>query len=184
MEKKIIRLIVDVQVDFVTGALRNEHAIPVVPHIVEFVKEGAEKGYTMVFTKDTHKKETYASTLEGATIPPHCIEHTEGWEIVPELKPYTKDEKSIVITKETFAANWAKIFENKTIYSLFANADEIQVVGFVTSICVASQLLTLRGWFPNKKIVLYSNLTADLSPKEYAAALSVAKSCQIEIREY
>nr|MCR4715748.1 isochorismatase family protein [Lachnospiraceae bacterium] len=86
-----VLIVVDMQNDFVTGALRNEEAIAIVPNVVKKVKEERAKDTDIIFTRDTHKGD-YMNTEEGRNLPvPHCIYKTEGWEIIDELKELADD---------------------------------------------------------------------------------------------
>lgn len=121
---------VDVQNDFITGALRNEAAIAKMPKIIEFAKECVAKGYKLYATRDTHKKtvigftETgyvneggiiknerierpvsgYLTTLEGQKLPvEHCVEGTDGWMIDSALMDVL-DGKCTFVNKPTFGS--------------------------------------------------------------------------------
>ncbi|MBR5897416.1 MAG: cysteine hydrolase, partial [Lachnospiraceae bacterium] len=84
MKKALV--VVDMQVDFTTGALENAEAVKVIPSIVKKVNDAFEAGEDVFFTRDTHA-DNYMATEEGKNLPvPHCIKGTAGWEIVPELK--------------------------------------------------------------------------------------------------
>ena len=80
--KKVL-VIVDVQNDFVDGALGTKEAVEILP----YVKEEISKKYDDVFvTFDTHE-ENYLDTLEGKMLPvKHCIRHTEGSELNKEIQ--------------------------------------------------------------------------------------------------
>ena len=82
--KKIL-VAIDVQNDFITGALRNTEAIKKVPNIVKKIREF--DGEAIIYTMDTHF-EDYMDTREGQNLPvPHCIKGTDGWKIREELMP-------------------------------------------------------------------------------------------------
>ena len=185
---------VDVQKDFIDGALRNEKAIEVTPKIVEFAKECVEKGYKLYATRDTHEATKwtekncaqivvgYLATLEGRKLPvEHCIECTDGWMIDNRLMEVL-DGKCTFVNKPTFgsfdlAEIIAEDFENEDI-------DEIILCGFVSSICVISNALLLRAKFPNKNVTIYDNLCADLDDNGHNSAMTVAHNCQIDIKSY
>lgn len=185
---------VDVQKDFIDGALRNEKAIEVTPKIVEFAKECVEKGYKLYATRDTHEATKwtekncaqivvgYLATLEGRKLPvEHCIECTDGWMIDNRLMEVL-DGKCTFVNKPTFGSFdlveiIAEDFENEDI-------DEIILCGFVSSICVISNALLLRAKFPNKNVTIYDNLCADLDDNGHNSAMTVAHNCQIDIKSY
>lgn len=120
---------VDVQKDFIDGALRNEKAIEVTPKIVEFAKECAAKNYKLYATRDTHEKTIweikteivncdggkqekefakvvggYFTTLEGKKLPvEHCVEGTDGWMIDDRLMEVLEG-KCTFVNKPTFGS--------------------------------------------------------------------------------
>ena len=77
--KKIL-VVVDMQNDFITGALGNVECQTTVQKVVDLIKNNK---YDNIFlTRDTHH-DNYMETQEGKNLPvPHCIENTAGWEIV------------------------------------------------------------------------------------------------------
>ena len=112
---------VDVQKDFIDGALKNEQAIEVTPKIVEFAKEcAADPDCKLYATRDTHDKTDtlpesadgtvlekhagYLTTLEGKRLPvEHCIELTDGWMIDNRLMEVL-DGKCTFVNKPTFGS--------------------------------------------------------------------------------
>ena len=97
-----ILIVVDMQNDFVSGALGTQEAFDIVPYVVGRVAEGAARGEEILFTRDTHGPD-YMDTQEGRHLPvPHCIRGTEGWEIIPQLQPDTVGRT--VIDKPTLRA--------------------------------------------------------------------------------
>ena len=82
-------IIIDMQNDFTTGALKNDAATEMIPAIVEKAKELKAKGYTIIATRDTHQ-ENYLETQEGKNLPvPHCIENSDGWQVVEPIAAVT-----------------------------------------------------------------------------------------------
>ena len=92
-------IVIDMQNDFVTGSLANPAAAKTIPFIKEQIQRYKEKGYQVIFTRDTHY-ENYMETGEGKHLPVvHCVKGTKGWEIVPELN---STPEAIEIDKEHF----------------------------------------------------------------------------------
>ena len=173
-----ILVVIDMQNDFVRGSLSNPAAEAIVPKIKERIEAARENKEMVIFTQDTHDAD-YLETLEGQKLPvEHCIYGTEGWEIVDELK----DEAALCILKPTFMG-FDLINRIETVAAAMNEDVEIEVCGTVTSICVISTALMLRGAFRNSKIIVNSNLCADITPKGHAAALTVMKNCQIDVIE-
>ena len=171
---------VDLQNDFCSpnGSLANPAAEKIIIPIKERIKAARENKEMVIFTQDTHDAD-YLETLEGQKLPvEHCIYGTEGWEIVDELK----DEAALCILKPTFMG-FDLISRIETVAAAMNESVEIEVCGTVTSICVVSTALMLRGAFRDSKIIVNSNLCADITPEGHAAALTVMKNCQIDVIE-
>ena len=80
MAKKIV-VVVDMQKDFIDGALGSAEAVKIVDRCAEKIKEAKANGDTVIFTRDTHG-ENYMNTEEGKNLPvPHCIKGSDGWQI-------------------------------------------------------------------------------------------------------
>lgn len=175
-----VLVVIDMQRDFCSpnGSLSNPAAEAIIPGIKERIEAARENKEMVIFTQDTHM-EDYLETLEGQKLPvEHCIYGTEGWEIVDELK----DEATLCVLKPTFMG-FDLINRIETVAAAMNESVEIEVCGTVTSICVVSTALMLRGAFRNSKIVVNSNLCADITPEGHAAALTVMKNCQIDVIE-
>ena len=171
---------VDLQNDFCSpkGSLANPAAEKIITPIKERIKMARENKEMVVFAQDTHDAD-YLETLEGQKLPlEHCIYGTEGWEIVDELK----DEAALCVLKPTFMG-FDLINRIETVAAAMNEDVEIEVCGTVTSICVISTALMLRGAFRNSKIVVNSNLFFVFLPEGHAAALTVMKTCQIDVIE-
>ena len=183
-EKKKFLVVVDCQNDFITGALANPLADACVPAIVERIKQAHENGEQVMFTHDTHMVD-YLNTLEGQKLPvEHCIAYTKGWEFDSRIKRVEK-ECDKYFNKSTFGSfDVGEYIEDVTDYEYNTLKDkdiEIELCGFVTSICVAANAIILRAMFPNSKITINKNLTADVSEVAKSAALEVMKCQQIDI---
>ena len=169
-----ILVVVDMQKDFVDGALGTKEAVAIVPAVVKKIK-----GYDIknVFvTRDTHQAD-YIDTQEGAYLPvEHCIEGTPGWEINSEVADVVKG--ATFVNKPTFgsvtlAGMIRDIAENEDI--------EIELIGLCTDICVVSNALMLKAFMPEVKISVDSACCAGVTPKKHEAALETMRSCQINI---
>lgn len=172
-----VLIVVDMQNDFVNGSLGSQEAQAIVPNVVEKVKNWDSDIY---FTRDTHFL-PYLNTLEGQKLPVvHCIVNTEGWRIIPELNDYACNRTGNhnckkIIDKYTFGYNeWNQHFADHEEF-------EFELCGLCTDICVVSNALALRMFYPNAKITVDASCCAGVSPEKHAAALEVMKSCQIEV---
>jgi len=176
MKNKIL-IVIDMQNDFIDGALGTKEAVEIVPYVKEKIKEYKDNNYPVIFTKDTHF-DTYLSTLEGKNLPvPHCIINTPGWRIREELDP---DDKTYVIDKYTFGfIEFEKWLIDRNI--IIDGDTEIELCGLCTDICVISNALILRAYYPNTKIIVDSKATAGVTPETKEAALTTMKMCQITV---
>lgn len=180
MAKKIL-VVVDVQNDFVYGSLGSDEAIAVVPNIVKKVNEYKNNYDLIIFTQDTHYDD-YLDTQEGKKLPvEHCIRGTNGWEIIDEInyKKCKKFNNFAVYRKSTFGFDdwgWEERFNN-TDDSLL----DIEIIGLCTDICVITNALLIKTYYPEAKITVDASCCAGSTPERHKAALDVMKSCQINV---
>ena len=163
-------IVVDMQVDFISGSLGSDLAKAIVSNVVEKVKSFDGK---VIFTRDTHF-EDYMNTQEGRNLPvSHCIKDSDGWQICYELKPYA----DIVIDKLTFGS----IDLPNLIKSLGEPIEKIELCGLCTDICVISNAIVLKAAFPETLIAVDSSCSAGVSIESHNNALNAMKAVQIEI---
>ena len=177
---KEILVVVDMQNDFVTGALRNEQGMHIVPEIRAKVEQALAEGNLVVFTKDTHY-DNYMQTEEGVNLPvPHCIRGTWGWELVDELKEL-EEQATAVFEKETFGSDQLGSFIAQTIKE---NGDvkHIELVGLCTDICVISNAVIAKAFAPNTPIYVDANCCAGVTPESHDTALDAMSAFQIHIK--
>lgn len=165
-----ILVVVDMQNDFIDGALGTPEAVAIVPYVRERVKNFDGK---VIFTRDTHF-ENYLATEEGRRLPvPHCIKGTHGWQISDELLPFCTE----VIDKLTFGSS-----ELISRLGEYGDAPEsITLLGLCTDICVISNALLIKAFYPEVPIAVDSRGCAGVSPESHTNALMAMKTCQIDI---
>lgn len=167
-----ILIVVDMQSDFITGALGSADAQAIVPNVVEKVK-----GFTgrVIFTRDTHP-ENYMDTQEGHNLPvPHCVKGTAGWEICPELAPLCKE----VIDKPTFGS--AKLGELLVAADKEEAISSVTLVGLCTDICVISNAMLVKAFLPEVPVTVDASCCAGVTPDSHKTALSAMLPCQIKV---
>ena len=167
MKKTLV--VVDMQKDFVDGALGTKEAIAIVERVRQKIYEYHENGYQIIFTRDTHF-ENYLDTNEGKHLPvKHCIKGTDGWQIVEGLEV----PGCIYIDKPTFGfVDWKKF-----------DLEEVELVGLCTDICVVSNALIIKALFPEINVYVDANCCAGVTPETHNAALTTMKMCQIIVKE-
>lgn len=175
MENTIL-IVVDMQKDFVTGALGSVQAQSILPKVAEKVKSFEGR---LIFTMDTHG-EDYFETQEGRRLPvKHCVKGTDGWNTEGILAEYAKAKNAAVYEKLTFgsialAQDLRRLNEQKAI-------DAIELVGVCTDICVISNALLLKAYLPEVTIRVDASCCAGVTVQKHEAALETMRSCQIEV---
>lgn len=171
-------IVIDMQNDFITGALGSAEAQVIVPNVVEKVKNFEGEVF---FTRDTHHSD-YFDTLEGINLPVlHCVQGSEGWQIIDALTPFIQHNYQ-VINKPTFGyENWKNYLHLDEDEYDFGLGIEFEICGVCTDICVVSNALALRMFYPDALITVDASCCAGVTPEKHKAALEVMKSCQIEV---
>ena len=163
-------IVVDMQVDFISGALGTAEACAIVPRVVDKVRSFDGR---VIFTKDTHGDD-YMETREGVRLPvPHCIKGTEGHELCEELLPLARD----TVEKPTFGSV-------ALVHRLQADAEPIEYIelcGLCTDICVISNAMLLKAAFPEVDIAVDAACSAGVTPASHRNALAAMRAVQIDI---
>lgn len=178
--KKDILFVVDMQNDFVDGVLGTTEAQAIIDDVKNIVEEHRANDNLIIYTMDTHI-EGEEPTKEEATLPVHCIKGTKGHEIISKLTP---EDSDILLEKRYFVHEDLKqkivdILVSKDI--AYQDINKIILVGICTDICVVSNALALRSIFPFTQIEVVGDLCAGTTPEAHNAALSVMKSCLIDV---
>ena len=169
-------IVVDMQKDFVDGALGSKEAVAIVPNVVKKIKEF--DGDIFV-TYDTHF-ENYMDTNEGKNLPvKHCIKGTDGWKLNDEVVAALSGKKYTEVEKITFGS--VKLPE---LVKAVAGDEEftVELVGLCTDICVVSNALMLKANFPEMDMSVDSACCAGVTVESHLAALTTMKMCQIAVK--
>ena len=174
--KKIL-VVVDMQKDFVDGALGTNEAQGIVENVVEKIKNHVGD---IIVTHDTHF-ENYMQTQEGKNLPvPHCIKGTDGWQLDKKVQFALKNREYKIIEKLTFGSTELPEY----IKANYNEKDiEIELIGLCTDICVVSNALLLKANFLETKISVDAKCCAGVTVDSHNAALTTMKMCQIEVKE-
>ena len=165
-----ILIVVDMQNDFIDGALGTKEAAAIVPYVKDVIESFDGKVY---FTRDTHF-ENYMETQEGANLPvTHCIKDTDGWQIRAELDALRRTE---AIDKLTFGSS-ALV----DVLKAEKDIESITFVGLCTDICVISNAMVVKAFFPELPLIVDAKGCAGVSPESHKRALEAMKVCQIKI---
>ena len=169
-------VVVDMQKDFVDGALGTKEAQAIIPAAVEKIRGWDGE---LFVTYDTHF-EDYLDTAEGKKLPvPHCIYGTRGWELNDEILEVVEEKPHAKIQKYTFGSTALP-----RLIAEFADEEEfcLELIGLCTDICVVSNALLLKAHFPEVPISVDARCCAGVTPALHEAALQTMGSCQIEIK--
>ncbi len=168
-------IVVDMQKDFVDGALGTKEAVAIVPNVVKKIEnfDGA-----IIATLDTHT-EDYMRSAEGKKLPvPHCIYHTEGWILNYEVAKALDKKEHILLEKPTFGS----VKLPALIKELAGDEPfSIELCGLCTDICVVSNALLLKAHFPEVPMAVDASCCAGVTPASHEAALTTMRMCQIDV---
>ena len=169
-----VLIVVDMQQDFIDGALGSEEAVTIVEKVAEKVRAAEEEGVLVLFTRDTHG-EDYMNTEEGKNLPvPHCIKHTEGWQVSGKI-PYPQEARSF--DKLTFGS----LDLGNFLKELAFPPERVELVGLCTDICVLSNAVIAKAALPNAHIIVDAACCAGVTPASHDTALAAMKAIQVEV---
>lgn len=169
-----ILIVVDMQKDFIDGALGTKEAEAIVQPVID--KIAATPKANVYATQDTHRA-NYLDTQEGENLPvPHCIKGTPGWALEPRIAAMIPPDH--VVEKPSFGS----VALAERIAAIAAGRDiEIELVGLCTDICVVSNALLLKAFLPEVPVAVDARCCAGVTPESHAAALQTMAACQVKI---
>lgn len=175
-----VYVFIDVQNDFITGALANPAALSALSAIKEVRDEALAANCPMIWTRDTHDS-NYLNTQEGKNLPiPHTIKGEWGWQIIDGL---AVKGNIYFLNKEAFGAKpiyWQERF-NDICRDYKQTITKIVFCGFVSSICVISNIMIVKALYPEVEIEFRANASAGLTPEDHTATCKVLECCQVKI---
>lgn len=165
--KKLL-VVVDMQNDFIDGALGTAEAVLIVDNVKKLIED---YDGDVVFTRDTHEKE-YLKTQEGKNLPvEHCIKGTHGWDISPALNTSGKR----IFDKPTFGSTELGEFVRDGGYC------KVELCGLCTDICVISNAMLVKAFSPEAEVAVVADCSAGVTQKQHDAALDALAPCQIKV---
>ena len=165
-----ILVVVDMQNDFIDGALGSAEAVKIVPYVKNLIERFDGK---VLFTRDTHF-ENYMATQEGQNLSvPHCIKGTDGWQIRAELDALRQTD---AIDKLTFGSR-----ELVEVLAKEKNIESVTFVGLCTDICVISNAMVVKAFYPELPLFVDACGCAGVTPESHEKALDSMATCQIKI---
>ena len=168
-----VLVVVDMQNDFIDGALGTKEAVAIVDNVASKIES---YNGSVIYTRDTHGKD-YSKTQEGKNLPvEHCVEGSEGWKISSRL-PVDKDAK--IINKPTFGSKELGMYLEELNEK--EKIEEIEVIGLCTDICVISNALLIKAFLPEVPISVDPSCCAGVTPESHETALAAMKMCQVNV---
>lgn len=174
--KKLL-IVVDMQKDFVDGALGTAEAVTIVDNVVKKIENFDGD---IIATYDTHP-ENYMDTQEGKNLPvPHCIKGTDGWALDAKVQAALDKKGFAAIEKPTFGS-----VDLPEYIKANYNPDEIEIelIGLCTDICVVSNALLMKANFLETKVSVDASCCAGVTVESHNAALLTMKMCQVNVIE-
>ncbi len=165
-----VLIVVDMQNDFIDGALGTPEAVAIVDNVKAKIAEYKANADAVIFTRDTHQ-ENYLETSEGKNLPVvHCVEGTEGWQVREDVD----DAACQHIDKPNFGwLGWKELDMD--------GVEEIELVGLCTDICVVSNALILKATYPEIPVIVDASCCAGVTVVTHKAALETMKMCQVKV---
>lgn len=178
---KNILCIIDMQKDFTTGVLGNDRCAAAINSIIDYINNAPEAFDEIIFTRDTHQQ-NYMETQEGRKLPvPHCIEGTDGWQVVSEIEEAAgaKAAKVIYIDKPTFGSTELE----KHFDELGCNSPDVTITftGVCTGICVISNVACTKAHCYEAKVQVVRDCCACVTPESHDTAIEAMKCFQIDV---
>ncbi|MDE7252355.1 MAG: cysteine hydrolase [Acetatifactor sp.] len=170
-----VLVVVDMQNDFIDGALGTKEAVAIVPKVAEKIK-----GFDglVLSTRDTHQAD-YLETQEGRNLPvEHCIQGTTGWQLRPEIAELIPEEP---IDKPSFGS--LDLAGKLREMNARDKIESITLIGLCTDICVISNAMILKAQFSEVPISVDAACCAGVTPESHTRALEAMKVCQIQVIE-
>ena len=162
-------IVVDMQKDFIDGALGSPMAQAIVPKVVE---KAAHFDGKVLFTRDTHGP-NYLNTQEGRNLPvKHCVQGTPGWQICEELQPFAAN----VVDKLSFGS-----ISLPRLLAQEGTPESIELCGLCTDICVISNAVILKSAFPETPVTVDAACCAGVTQESHNTALNAMKAVQIRV---
>lgn len=183
-----VLVVVDMQNDFIDGALGTKEAVAIVPYVIEKIKTFNETGNTVFYTRDTHE-DNYMDTQEGKNLPvPHCIKSTSGWELHPDidaLRMQSIEYKDRTIDKPAFGSlklgEKLKMLDERLRAQSPSGIESITLIGLCTDICVISNAMIIKAALPEIPVIIDPKCCAGVTPQSHSNALKAMEFCQIII---
>lgn len=169
---KHVLAVIDMQNDFIDGALGTKEAEAIVENVAAQIRDFEGE---VVYTRDTHF-EGYLGTQEGKRLPvPHCIKDTEGWQIREQVRQACAGDVKIFDKPAFGSVELAEYLKD------MPDLENVTLIGLCTDICVISNALLIKAFLPEVTVKVDADCCAGVTPESHKNALEAMKMCQVEI---
>lgn len=169
---KHVLAVIDMQNDFIDGALGTKEAEAIVENVAAQIRDFEGE---VVYTRDTHF-EDYLGTQEGKRLPvPHCIKDTEGWQIREQVRQACAGDVKIFDKPAFGSVELAEYLKD------MPDLESVTLIGLCTDICVISNALLIKAFLPEVTVKVNADCCAGVTPESHKNALEAMKMCQVEI---
>lgn len=170
---KQLLIVIDYQVDFVTGSLGFPQAGSIEPAICRKIQEYRAAGGEVIYTLDTHGGD-YLETAEGRALPiPHCARGTPGWKLYGQVAKLLDGARCF----EKTAFGCAGLIP----YLQAGRYDRVELCGLVSNLCVLSNAVLAKAALPEAEVVVDAACTTCADPKQNEQALDVLARLQVRV---
>ena len=158
--KKLL-LIVDPQIDFITGTLPVAGAAEAMDALAKYVKEQSNEYTVKIVTADWHPYHHSSFADEGGVWPRHCVQHSVGaaiWESLLVALNESKGGFTLLYKGDSIDKDEYSIMQNKASASILARlvkalkVDQIDICGLAGDICVLNTAKDITSTFENTKL--------------------------------
>lgn len=161
MKNPITLVVIDPQVDFVSGSLAVSSAHEAMNYLAQWGLEHIEEIESVVFTSDQHPFDHCSFTSQGGVWPSHCVRYTEGAAITPELLPlvhevYQRHIPFCMVEKATTPERDSYSAFSETVPPAIRQAQQIVLAGIAGDYCVLESLKDLIRHGYAERIALLS----------------------------
>lgn len=146
-------LVVDPQVDFITGTLPVKGATKAMDALAGYIREHGDESAIKMVTSDWHPYHHCSFDREGGSWPPHCIQHSAGAALWPSLLTALNESKGgfillykgVCVDKDEYS-----IMQNMRSLSLMLQLiialriEWIDICGLAGNVCVLNTARDLR----------------------------------------
>ena len=168
-------IVVDMQKDFIDGALGTPEAQAIVDNVVDVIMQYPKED--IFATRDTHP-ENYLETQEGRNLPVvHCVKGTPGWELDPRVQQALRGAE--IVDKPTFGST---VLAGKIAWIAEKEPIEVTLVGLCTDICVVSNALLIKAFLPEVPVKVIASCCAGVTPESHQKALDTMRMCQVAVQ--